>query len=81
MHAGSRVHHEPLFSSSFIVDAAGIIHTSVIEKNAAFSFFLTWKEEATEYVRDSDSFVTVMLLENTPAVLSLGKLCEDDGYN
>ena len=28
-----------------------------------------------------DLFVTVMLLENTPAVLSLGKLCEEFGYN
>ena len=27
-----------------------------------------------------DLFVTVMLLEETPAVLSLGKLCEDHGY-
>ena len=25
--------------------------------------------------------MTVMLLEDTPAVLSLGKLCEDHGYN
>ena len=31
------------------------------------------KEEATVYVRELDLFVTVMLLENTPAVLSLGK--------
>ena len=37
------------------------------------------KEEATVYVRESDLFVTVMLLEDTPAVLSLGKLCEDHG--
>ena len=33
------------------------------------------------YVRELDLFVTVMLLEDTPAVLSLGKLCEDHGYN
>ena len=32
------------------------------------------KEEATVYVREHDFFVTVMLLEETPAVLSLGKL-------
>ena len=37
------------------------------------------KEEATENVKELDSFVTVMLLD-TPAVLSLGKLCEDHGY-
>ena len=39
------------------------------------------EEEATVYVRDLDLFVTVMLLEDTPAVLSIGKLCEDHGYN
>ena len=38
------------------------------------------KEEATMYVRELDLFVTMMLLEQTPAVLSLGKLCEDHGY-
>ena len=37
--------------------------------------------EATVYVRELDLFVTVMLLEDTPAVLSLEKLCEDHGYN
>ena len=30
---------------------------------------------------DLDLFVTVQLLEETPAVLSLGKLCEDHGYS
>ena len=39
------------------------------------------KEEATVYVLELDLFVTVMLLENTPAVLSLGKLCEEFGYS
>ena len=38
------------------------------------------KEEATVYVKELDFFVTVMLLEETPAVLSLGKLCEDHGH-
>ena len=37
-------------------------------------------EEATVYVKELDLFVTVMLLEETPTVLSLGKLCEDHGY-
>ena len=37
------------------------------------------KEEATIYVKDLDSFVAVMLLEDTPAVLSVGNLCEDHG--
>ena len=39
------------------------------------------KEEATVYVRELDLFVTVMLLEDTRAVLSLGKICEDQGYS
>ena len=37
------------------------------------------KEEATVYVKELDFFVTVKLLEDTLAVLSLGKLCEDHG--
>ena len=36
-------------------------------------------EEATVYVKHLDSFVAVMLLQETPAVLSLGKLCEEHG--
>ena len=39
------------------------------------------KEEATVYVRELNLFVIVMLLQDTLAVLSLGKLCEDHGYN
>ena len=33
------------------------------------------------YVYDLDLFLTVQILEDTPAVLSLGKLCEDHGYS
>ena len=39
------------------------------------------KEDATVYVKELDLFVTVMLLEDTPAVLSFGKLCDDHGYS
>ena len=39
------------------------------------------KEDAAVYVKELDFLVTVMLLEDTPAVLSLGKLCEDHGYS
>ena len=38
-------------------------------------------EEATVYVDDVDVFVTVMLLEDSPAVISLGFLCEGMGYS
>ena len=39
------------------------------------------KEEATVYVKVLDLFVTVMLLDDTPAVLSRGNLCEDHRYS
>ena len=39
------------------------------------------REEATVYVKEWDLFVTVMLLEETPAVVSLGELCEDHGFS
>ena len=38
------------------------------------------REETTVYVKQLDLFVTVMLLQETPAVLSFGKLCEEHGY-
>ena len=38
-------------------------------------------EEATVYVRELEKFLTVKLLEDTPAVLSLGKLCDEHGYS
>ena len=34
-------------------------------------------EEAQGYVHDFDLFVTVQILDDMPAVLSLGKLCEE----
>ena len=37
-------------------------------------------EEATVYVKQLDLFVKVLLLQETPAVLSLVKLCEEHGY-
>ena len=38
-------------------------------------------EEAQVFVHDLNLFVTVQLLEEVPAVLLLGKLCEDHGYS
>ena len=37
-------------------------------------------EEATVYVKELGIFLTMKVLENTPAVLSLGKLCDENGY-
>ena len=38
-------------------------------------------EEAQVFGHDLNLFVIVQVLEETPAVLSLGKLCEDHGYS
>ena len=38
-------------------------------------------EEATVYVKELDIFLTKKVIENTPAVLSLGKLCDENGYS
>ena len=38
-------------------------------------------EEAIVYVKELDIFLTTKVLDNTPAVLSLGKLCDEIGYS
>ena len=38
-------------------------------------------EEAIVYVKELDTFLTMRVLENTPAVLSPGKLCDENGYS
>ena len=38
-------------------------------------------EEATVYVRELDTFLTMKVLEDTPAVLSPGNLCDEQGYS
>ena len=38
-------------------------------------------EEATVYVKEWVIFLTMKVLENTPAELSLGKLCDENGYS
>ena len=38
-------------------------------------------EETIVYVKELDIFLTMKVLENTPAVLSLGKLCDENGYS
>ena len=39
------------------------------------------QEEAIVYVKELDIFLTMKVLENTPAVLSLGKHCDENGYS
>ena len=38
-------------------------------------------EEAIVYVKEVDIFLTMKVLDNTPAVFSLGKLCDENGYS
>ena len=38
-------------------------------------------EEATVSVKELNIFLTTKVLANTPAVLSLGKLCDENGYS
>ena len=38
-------------------------------------------DEATVCVKELDIFLTMKVLEDTPAVLSLGKLCDEHGYS
>ena len=38
-------------------------------------------EEATVYVKELDIFLTMKVLEDTSAVMSLGKLCDEHGYS
>ena len=39
------------------------------------------REEAAVYVKELDIFLTMKVLENTPAVLSLGRLCDENWYS
>ena len=39
------------------------------------------KEEATVHVKKLGIFLTMKVFEDTPAVLSLGKLCDEHGYS
>ena len=38
-------------------------------------------EEAIVYVKELEKFLTMKLLEDTPAALSLGNLCDEHGYS
>ena len=38
-------------------------------------------KEATVFVKELDIFLTVEILEDTPAVLSLGIFCDEHGYS
>ena len=54
------------FSPTIVITANGEVQTH---------------EEATVYVRELDLFLSMKLFEDTPALLSLGKLCDEHGYS
>ena len=75
----------------FVVDAEASMHMlsrkdldSAVSKSPTTATTATGEvqtnEEATVYVKELDSFVTVKLLKDTPTVFSHGKLCDDHGH-
>ena len=54
------------FSPTIVITANGEVQTH---------------EEAIVHVKELGIFLTMKVLENTPAVLSLGKLCDENGYS
>ena len=73
MHKLSR---EDLNSAELETFLVSRIPTTVMTANGE----VQTNEEATVHVNDVHLFVTVQLLEDTPTILSLGKICEDHGY-
>ena len=71
------VSREDLYSAELEPVRVSKSPTTVVTANGE----VLTKEEATVHVRELDLFVTVKLLEDTPAVLSFGKLCEDHAYS
>ena len=65
-------------SPTTVMTANGEVQTR--EEATVYVKQLRTNKKATVYVKPLDLFVTVMLLQETPAVISLGKLCEEHGY-
>ena len=59
------------------LETVTISKTTVITANGE----VQTHEEATVYVKELDIFLTMKVREDTPAVLSLGKLCDEHGYS
>ena len=55
----------------------GLCHTRHMTSNGE----VQRHEEAIVYVKELEIFLTMKVLENTPAILSLGKLCDENGYS
>ena len=52
-----------------------------LTKSCSPSIVITANGEVQTHVEELDIFLTMKVLENTPAVLSLGKLCDENGYS
>ena len=80
----------------FVVDSGGSMHmiskkdlndTDILTKSCSPTIVITANgevqthEEATVYVKELEKFLTMKVLENTLAVLSIGKLCDENGYS
>ena len=68
---------EIIGDSDASVHMMSTVDTTVITANGT----ARTTEEATVHVKDPDMFVTVQLLRDSPAVLYLGKRCEERGYS
>ena len=80
MDSGASMHmisHKDLNSAELETVTTSRSPTTVITANGE----VQTHEEATVYVKELDIFLTMKVLENTPAVLSLGKLCDEHGYS
>ena len=67
----------------FVVDSGASMHIiSKKDLNSAEMDTLTKSCSPTIVItaKELDIFLTMKVLENTPAVLSLGKLCDENGY-
>ena len=75
------VRHCMLTSKKDLSDA----EMDTLTKSCSLTIFITANgevqthEEATVYVKELDIFLTLKVFANTPAVLSLGKLCDENG--
>ena len=81
----------------FVVDSGASMHMisknlsnvekDTLTKSCSTTIVITAKgevqthEEAIVYVKELDIFLTMKVLENTPAVLSFGKLCDESGHS
>ena len=78
----------------FVVDSGASMHLILIDaemdtltKSCSPTIVITANgevqthQEAKVYVKELDIFLTMKVLDNTPAVLSLGKLCDENRYS